>query len=113
MPCATFERDRLRREMRDLQAEQERLEGQPGSQARSSLLQKAQARISGVEIKLKHAEAELEETGWSLEDENQGRLECGVAYSGTEIISGSQVLRLRTESRQCVATVLNGEIVLM
>ncbi len=112
-PCTHFERALLRKEVKELSAELEKLESQPESQVKTSLLQKIQARISVAELKLKHLENELAQEKGVLDDPDGGRLECGVAYPGTEIVFEREVVRLRNESRQFVATVVNGEIVLM
>ena len=48
-----------------------------------------------------------------LEEKGGGRLECGIAYAGTEISFGSETLRLRRAERQCVAKMVCGEILLM
>lgn len=111
-PCAHFEQEQLRKEMNELEIELERLECQPNSQARASLLQKAQARIAVAEMKLKHLNGNMtvEVDPYALDT---GRLECGIAYAGTEISFENEVVRLRHTTRQCTATVINGEIVMM
>ena len=48
-----------------------------------------------------------------LKDREEGRLECGVAYAGTEITIEDETIRLRHEERQCVAKMVCGEIVVM
>ena len=63
-------------------------------------------------MKLKQLETELTDIKIETEEQNRGRLECGIAYPGTEISFGDEVLRLRKEYRQCVATLVRGEIVL-
>ncbi len=113
MPCNSFERELLRKEMKDLEMELEKLECQPESQVKSSLLQKVQARLSVAELKFKHLETGLDAVARGMDGLDQGRLECGIAYAGTEIIYEHEVVRLQVESRQCTATVVNGEILLM
>ena len=46
-------------------------------------------------------------------EQNTGRLECGVAYAGTEISIGDEITRLRHEEHQCVAKMVAGEILVM
>ena len=46
-----------------------------------------------------------------LEEKGGGRLECGIAYPGTEICFGDEILRLRQEHRKCAASFVRGEIV--
>lgn len=111
-PCASFEREQLAREIRMLNEELERLDTQPESRARTSLIQKAQAKLSVAKLKQSH----LEEEGAVPDDPyalDAGRLECGMAYAGTEIRFEEQVVRLRHDTRQCVATVVNQELMIM
>ena len=44
---------------------------------------------------------------------DEGRLECSVAYAGTEIQFGKEMLRLQREERQCIVKMVCGEIVVM
>ena len=67
---------------------------------------------STVSFQIKQLETELTDIKIETEEQNRGRLECGIAYPGTEISFGDEVLRLRKEYRQCVATLVRGEIVL-
>ncbi len=112
-PCENFERELLRKEMKGLEMELEKLECQPNSQVKSSLVQKVQARLSVAEMKLRHLESEPEDGKADPFDMDGGRLECGIAYAGTEISCGNEVVRLRQETRSCVANVINGEIMMM
>ena len=112
-PWSYFERELLRREMKEIEMEMEKLECQPESTARASLLKKARARLSVVEMKLKHLQSELDEMKVNPYEMDMGRLECSIAYAGTEISHENEIVRLRHETRQCVATIINGEIVMM
>lgn len=111
-PCANFEREQLRKEMKELEVELEKLECQPDSQVKANLIQKTQAKLSVVEMKLRHLEADaaLQVDPYALDT---GRMECGIAYAGTEITFENEVVRLHRETRQCVANVINGEIAMM
>ncbi|MCI8878794.1 MAG: DUF342 domain-containing protein [Oscillospiraceae bacterium] len=113
LPCTNFEREIVQREMEDLEMELEKLECQPDSTGRSSLLEKARAKLTVAELKLKQLDNELAELKVAAEEKNDGRLECGIAYPGTEITFGDETYRVRQESRQCVAVMVHGEIVLM
>lgn len=113
LPCTNFERDTIRKELRELKQELERLENQLDSPAKSSLLGKTRMKISVAELKLKQMEEDLNAMKAELKEKDSGRLECSVAYPGTELIFGNEILRLRQEARQCVAKMLCGEIVLM
>ena len=112
-PCANFERDLLRRELRELSQELERLEDQPDSTTKSSLLGKVRMRSSVAEHKLQLLEENLAAEPAAPTDPEGARMECGVAFAGTEISFGDEFLRLRHETHQCVAKLVCGEIVLM
>ena len=91
----------------------ERLEAQLDSPAKASLMGKVRMKMSMSELRLKQLEEELDSAREDLKDQDGGRMECGVAYAGTEINMGDEFLRLRQETHQCVAKLLCGEIVLM
>ena len=112
LPCTNFERELVQRELKVLEMELEKLECQLDSTSKSSLLDKTRSKLMVAELKLKQLESELADLKIEADEKNKGRLECGVAYPGTEISFGDEILRLRQESRQCVATLLHGEIVL-
>ena len=115
LPCTNFERDLVKQELRELGQDLERLEAQLDSPTKSSLMGKVRMKISVTELKLKQLEEELADNkaGQKEKEKESGRLECGVAYAGTEIIFGKEILRLRHESRQCTAKLASGEILLM
>ena len=112
LPCTNFEREQVRKELKELEMELEKLECQLDSTGKNSLLDKTRAKLTVAELKLKQLETELTDIKIETEEQNRGRLECGIAYPGTEISFGDEVLRLRKEYRQCVATLVRGEIVL-
>ncbi len=112
-PCDSFERELLDREIRGLREELDRLETQPESRVKVSLIQKAQAKLSMAELKRRHLAEEKAEADPDPYSLNAGRLECGIAYAGTEIRYENEVVRLRHETRQCVATVIDQELVMM
>ena len=70
-------------------------------------------RSSVTEHKLKLLEEDLAANPADAKEQESARLECGVAYAGTDISFGDELLRLRQETHQCVAKLVNGEIVLM
>ena len=109
-PCASFERETLRKELKELDQELERLENQLDSPAKSSLMGKVRMKISVAEHKLSHLDEDAKE---EQEEENNSRMEFGVAYAGTEIRFGDAFLRLRQESRHCTAKLVCDEIVLI
>ena len=109
-PCASFERETLRNELKELDQELERLKNQLDSPAKSSLMGKVRMKISVAEHKLSHLDEDAKE---EQEEENNSRMEFGVAYAGTEIRFGDAFLRLRQESRHCTAKLVCDEIVLI
>ncbi|MCI8818554.1 MAG: DUF342 domain-containing protein [Oscillibacter sp.] len=114
LPCTIFERDSARKELRHLSQELERLEDQLDSPSKSSLLGKTRMKLSVAELKLKQLEEDLNAAKAELKDkDDSGRLECSIAYPGTEITFGNEIFRVRQETRQCVAKLLCDEIVLM
>ena len=63
---------------------------------------------------LQQLEEDLIDIKAELKDRGEdGRLECGVAYAGTEISIGDEITRLRHEEHQCVAKMVAGEILVM
>ena len=112
LPCTNFEQELARRELRELEVELETLECQPDNPTKASLLAKLRIKLSTAEMKLKQLEEDLLNTK-EARNEEEGRLECGIAYSGTEINFGDQTLRLRQENRQCVIRMAEGEIIVI
>ena len=114
LPCTSFEREQVRRELKELEIEHERLECQLDSPVKASLLGKVRMKLSTTELRLQQLEEDLREVKEALGgQEDEGRLECGVAYAGTEIRFGEEMVRLHREERQCVAKMVCGEIVVM
>ena len=110
MPCENFELEYLRQELKKLEMEQEELECQMDSPSKSSLLSKTRMKLTVTEHKLRQLEEDMPQPDAAAK-KNNGRLECGVAYPGTEISFGEETLRLRHERRKCAASLVKGEIV--
>ena len=115
-PCNYFERELVQREVNALEMEMEKLECQPDSPVRSSLLSKTRLKLTTAEMKKRKLEERLqrlqaEEGG--RQDQGNERLECGVAYPGTKIRFGDEAIRLHQVHRHCVATKVHDEILLM
>ena len=115
-PCNYFERELVQREVNALEMEMEKLECQPDSPVRSSLLSKTRLKLTAAEMKMRKLEERLqrlqaEEGG--RQDQGNERLECGVAYPGTKIRFGDEAIRLHQVHRHCVATKVHDEILLM
>lgn len=112
LPCTNFEYELVQRELKILEMEMEKLECQLDTTSKPGLLEKTRMKLSVAELKLKQLESELADIRIETEESNTGRLECGIAYPGTEISFGSETLRLRHEHRKCAASLVKGEIVI-
>lgn len=112
LPCTNFEYELVQRELKLLEMEMERLESQLDGVGKPGLLEKNRMKLSVAELKLKQLESELADIRIETEGSNTGRLECGIAYPGTEISFGAETLRLRHEHRKCSASLVKGEIVI-
>lgn len=112
-PCATAERKHLLEEIEELEKELEKAENQLDSPTRSAKLSRSKVRLPAAKLKLDQLEKELEEYEDDNEENDRRRLECGIAYPGTEIIIDEERMILRQEKRQCIAKLLLGEIILM
>ena len=113
LPCTNFERELVRRELKGLEMELEKLECQLDSPVKASLISKVRVRLNTAELRLQQLEEDLLDIQEELKEREEGRLECGVAYAGTEITIEDETIRLRHEERQCVAKMVCGEIVVM
>ena len=109
LPCTNFEREQVRKELKEL----EKLECQLDRPTKSSILSKTRMKLSVAELKLKQLEEDLADIKLTLKETESGRLECSLAYPGTEISFGDEVLRLRQLSRKCIVKMIRGEIVVM
>ena len=113
-PCASFEQDITQRAVNAMEMELERLECQPDSPLKSSLLSKAKIKLATAEMKLRQLEERRERMRSEQGREREsGRLECAAAYPGTKVRIGSEVLRIKELSRHCVVTMIQDEIVMM
>lgn len=113
LPCASFERDMTVQEIEELEQDLEKLENQLDSPVRESLLSKTRMKLSVAELKRKQLEAEMANSKVPPGEKDSARMECGIAYAGTEIRFGDEMVRLRHDSRQCIAKMIHGEIVVM
>ena len=111
-PCASFEQEITQRAVNAMEMELERLECQPDSPVKSSLLSKAKIKLATAEMKLRQLEERRERMAPERERES-GRLECGAAYPGTKVRIGDEVFRVHDLSRHCVITMIRDEIVMM
>ncbi len=111
LPCAEYERELLLRETEALEEEQKKLENQPDGPAKISRLSKNRMKISVNRIKLDKMDKDLAALQEALEGMGKARLECGIAYAGTEIFINGKNLRLTRETHKCIARLSDdGEI---
>ena len=116
LPCATFERELVLEQLRELRRDVERLENRLDSPLKASLLSKTKMKLSVAELKLKQLDEDLADAREELKDQkdqDSGRMECGVAYAGTLISFGDESLRLRLDPHLCAATLDCGDLVIM
>lgn len=115
-PCDTLEEELVSREVTELRAELEKLDAQHASPAKTSMMGKARMKLSMAESRLKALLEGLEAGKDDPKNQKElsgGRMECGVAYAGTEITIGREFLRLQHETHQCVAKLTDDGIVLV
>lgn len=108
-----FEQETARREVNALEMEMEKLECQPDSPVKSSLIGKVRIKLTAAELKLQQAKKTLDAQAEARKDDEGGRLECDIAYPGTKIVFGEEFLRLHEISRNCIVKLVSGEIVMM
>lgn len=114
MPCEDFERDKLRLEMRELREEYERTDLQPDSPTKLTRMSNLRMKMTVNQMKQAQFEKDLETMAECAPPEQENcRLTFGIAYPGTVLTIGDASLRLEFETRQCVATLMDGEIYLM
>lgn len=99
-----FGREIIQQEMKKLEAELEKLENQPDSPVKSSLQEKTRTKLMGSELKLQQLENDLADIGTKPGEKAGGRLECGIAYPGTEISFGEEMLRIRQVSGNALSS---------
>ncbi len=113
LPCTNFEREQVQRELKELEMEMEKLECQLDSPVKASLISKVRVKLNTAELRLQQLEEDLQDIQEELKEREEGRLECGVAYAGTEISIDDEMIRLRREEHQCIAKMVCGEIIVM
>jgi len=111
-PCEAFERQTLAQEIETLKDELEKLGRQPDSPVKARQMSKTRMQISANKMKLLQFDKELEKLGDRRINKN-GRMECDIVYPGTEIAIDHCYYKVAHETRQCVATIMEGDIVLI
>lgn len=109
-PSEEFEHEELRREIKDLQEELERLERQPNGPERLKNLPMVRMKLSVSKTRMEQLEKAIRKREEKREDPSGKRLACEIAYSGTEIVIGAARHRLKYEVEPCKAVYYKGEI---
>lgn len=117
-PCVNFERETLKQRVNDLEMEVEKLECQPDSQPKASLLSKTRVRLVAAQLKLQNLEKSMASQQMAEDkdikpEKEKGQLESSILYPQTEISIGKETLFVRQESRRCVVKMIQNEIVMM
>ena len=111
LPCAEYEKGLIELEIEELLDQQGELEKQPDGPYKLSKLPKTRMQVSVARMKLDKMEKDLIALHEALEGTGKARLECEIAYAGTEIIINGKSLRLSNETHKCVARLTDdGEI---
>lgn len=111
LPCTSFEREVLRQQLKELEDELKKTENRLDSSSKASRMAKERMQLSTGKLKLEKLEMELAEAKDDTRENDRRRLECGLAYPGTEITIGEETLSLKQEYKQCTFKLLSGEIV--
>lgn len=113
LPCEDFERESLYQELYELGEKYERTEQQPDSPAKLNRMSALRMKQTVARMKLEQFDKDMEALG-ALDGEQEGRrMSCGIVYPNTVLTIGDTSLRVTYETRQCVATLVDGEIYLM
>ena len=115
LPYEHAERESIYAELQELYEETERTELQPESPARTSRLSTLERKQSVCNLRLERLEKDMAILSEQAQGEEEGayRLSGGIVYPGTVISIGESMLRVHYETRQCIATLVGGEICLM
>jgi len=111
-PCEDFERETIELELHDLEAEFRQAKCQPESPAKLKLLSKLRLQISTSRMKLQQFDKKVASEPAYLQQQAKRHLICGVVYPGTEITIDRVPYRVEHETHQCMASLVDGQIVL-
>lgn len=113
MPCESYEKEQLSKEIEELEQRLEETDRQPASPTKLSRMSKMRMQISVDRLKLNQHLKALDEMQDELERRPAGRLTFRMAHPGTLVeISGAQ-LKLTNETRHSIATLIDGEVKLI
>lgn len=113
LPCESYEKGLLSKEIEELEQRLEETERQPASPTKLNRMSKMRMQISVDRLKLNQHLKTLDEMQDELERRPAGRLTFRVAHPGTLVeIAGAQ-LKLDNEVRHSIATLINNEVKLI
>lgn len=113
MPCEDSEYENLAEEVWKLEEELERTADQPEGKAKASRMSKLREKIQADQARMEQFQQDLNRIKDGDQEKGAGRVEFGVAYTGTVIRIGEAVLRLEKEERQCTARLVDGKVSLV
>lgn len=112
-PYASFEKELLSRDIKEMKEEMERLERQPDSPYRSKRMSKLRLELSVSGMKLNKFDRDKERLEEKLEEKNGCRLKCGTAHPRVSITIEDETVILDRTYNSCNARLVEGEIFLI
>ncbi len=113
LPCESYEKEQLLREIAELEKSLEETERQPSSPTKLSRMSKMRMQISVDRLKLNQHQKSLDELQEDTERRLAGRLTFRTAHPGTLVEIGGAQLKLENETRHSIATLIDGEVKLI
>jgi len=110
-PYEAFERETLELEIKELEAELEKLNPQDVDPERRQRMSKMRLQISANRMKLQQFQKELERAAGDPPP-GQGYLRAGIVYPGVEITIGAHSMKTVREVPMCTASLVDGNIIL-
>ncbi len=113
LPCESYEKELLIKEIEELEQRLEETERQPSSPTKLSRMSKMRMQISVDRLKLSQHQKSLDELQDDTERRLAGRLTFRTAHPGTLVEIGGAQLKLENETRHSIATLIDGEVKLI
>ena len=114
MPCEDFEKELLQQEIREMTEEFEKVQRQPDSPAKLSRLSTLRMKIAVDKKKLEEFDKEdAELLVMPPEEVYDMRMNGGIVYPGTEVRIGMAKLKVKQETRQCTARLIDGQVCIL
>lgn len=113
LPCESYEKEQLLKEIAELEKSLEETERQPSSPTKLSRMSKMRMQISVDRLKLNQHQKSLDELQEDTERRLAGRLTFRTAHPGTLVEIGGAQLKLENETRHSIATLIDGEVKLI